>query len=327
MNRSTLPLLFAVTAAMTAATGALSGCQRSPAYKQDQNYYKSEGTSYYDNANKTGTKKVESMGQPKKRLIVFNFWNDTPVKSDGLGIFAADELRRGLFQSQRIIVPADVKTALATEDFINGDKVKVAQLIREGRRMGVSVLVIGRISKITFRQRGDDVGLFRQKQSLAAVDVELKLFDVAGGREILATGKSGESSSNSMVALEDTNLESPQYRAELTKLALREAVGKVIPDVLRSVEKMTWQGHIAKVSGAKIYVNAGKTSGLVGGDILKVLSPGDDIYDPATGAYLGRSQGQLKGTLEVLDFIGTDGAVTEVHTGGNFQEGDVVQLY
>ena len=43
----------------------------------------------------------------------------------------------------------------------------------------------------------------------------------------------------------------------------------------------------------------------VAGDILKVLTQGDDIYDPATGSYLGRTQGQLKGTLEVVDFLGT----------------------
>jgi hypothetical protein len=90
---------------------------------------------------------------------------------------------------------------------------------------------------------------------------------------------------------------------------------------------MGWQGHVAKVSGSKVYVNAGRTSGLVAGDILKVLTQGDDIYDPVTSAYLGRAPGQLKGTLEVVDFIGTDGAVSEVHTGGNFQEGDAVQLY
>ena len=63
------------------------------------------------------------------------------------------------------------------------------------------------------------------------------------------------------------------------------------------------------------------------GDILKVMTPGDDIYDPATGAFLGRTNGQLKGTVEVVDFLGTDGAVTEIHTGGNFQVQDLVQLY
>ena len=71
------------------------------------------------------------------------------------------------------------------------------------------------------------------------------------------------SSSNSMVALEDSNLESRQFRGELTKLALRQAVAGVVPEILRTVEKMAWEGHLAKVVGSKIYVNAGKASGLV----------------------------------------------------------------
>jgi hypothetical protein len=306
----------------------LVGCQRSAEYKHDQDYYKGDSQSYYnDGSGKTATQRVQDMGQPKKRVVVFDFWNDTPVKQTDLGAFAADELRRGLYLTQRVILPPDVKTELTTEDFVQGDKVRVAQLIREGRKLGVSVLVIGRVTRIVFRQRGDDVGLFRQKQSLAAVSVELKTFDVTGGREIMATAKSGEASSNGMVAFEGGNMESPAYRAELTKLALRSAMGGAVPEVIRSIEKLTWQGRVAKVAGAKVYVNAGKASGLVVGDILRVTTPGDDIYDPTTGAFLGRTQGQLKGTVEVVDFLGTDGAVTEVHTGGNFQEADLVQLY
>lgn len=308
---------------------SISSCQRSPSYKRDQDFYKPETTSYYNKAGgtKSPTQRIESMGQPKKRIMVLNFANITPVKQGELGQFAADELKRALFLSQRMIVPQDAKTEFATQDFLDGEKVRVAQLIREGRRLGVAVLVVGRIAKVVFRQRGDDVGLLRQKQSLAAVDVEIKLYDVNSGREMMAAGKSGESSSNTMVAFEGSNLESPEYRAELTKLALRNAVVPLVPDVIKSVEKMAWEGHIAKIVGNKVYVNAGKASGLVAGDILKVMSIGDDVYDPSSGAYLGRAQGQLKGTLEVVDFLGTDGAVADVHTGANFQEGDSVQLY
>jgi len=309
----------------------VGACQRSSGFKRDQGYYKSEPTSYYDKASGKGSKsvtqRVEMMGQPKKRVMVIDFWNDTPVRQADLGLFAADELRRGLHHSQRLIIPTDVRSALTTEDVIQGDKVKVAQLIREGRRLSVSVLVIGRVTKIIFRQSGDNVGLFRQKQSIAAVDVEIKLFDVAAGREILATGKSGEAMATSTITIESENVESPEYRAEMSKLAVRNTVRQLVPDVLKAVEKMTWEGHVAKIQNGKVYINAGKTSGLVAGDILKVMTQGDDVYDPTSGAYLGRSQGQLKGTLEVVDFIGPDAASTEIHTGGNFQEGDVVQLY
>ena len=299
-------------------------CARTPEFKKDQEF--SRDDSYYERG-RTASDRVESMGQPKKKVMVFAYWNDTPVRAPTLGAYGADELKRGLSVSQRLIVPKDLSTMLTTEDFVSGDKVKVAQLIREGRRLGVAVVLIGRITKIVFRQRGDEIGLFRQKQSLAATDVELKIFDVAAGREVAALGRSGEASANAAVAMEEENLESQDFRNEMARLAIRNAVTSLVPDVVRTIEKMVWQGKIAKITGTKIYVNSGKSSGLVAGDILKVLSAGDDVYDPSTGAYLGRAPGQLKGTLEVLDFIGTDGAVSEVHTGGNFQEGDVVQLY
>jgi hypothetical protein len=129
------------------------------------------------------------------------------------------------------------------------------------------------------------------------------------------------------VGFEAHNQQSPEFRSEMLMLAVRDAVGQVVPDVVRSVEKLSWEGRIAKIVGPKVYVTAGKASGLIAGDILKVLTAGEEIYDQVTGAYLGRTPGTLKGTLEVKDFLGQDGAVAEIHTGGNFQAGDTVQLY
>ena len=310
----------------------LAGCQRSAAFRQDQEYYR-EGSLYSPPAPaNSATKRFESMGQPRKKVVILDFWNDTPIQQPTLGSFAADELRRDLFVTQRMILPTDLRTDLSTRDFVasdrgSGDQVRVAQLIREGRRLGVAVIGIGRIGKVVFRQRGDEVGILRQTQSLAAADVEIKLFDVAAGREILSLGKSGQSASNALVSVEGENQQSSQYRFELTQLAIRDAVAQMVPEVLRSVEKLAWQGRVAKVAGGKFYINSGRGAGLIQGDILKVMTSGEEIYDPATGTYLGRAPGQLKGTVEVVDFLGPDGAVAVLHTGGNFQEGDTVQLY
>jgi hypothetical protein len=271
------------------------------------------------------------LGQPKKRVLVLDFWNATPVSSGELGFFAADELRRGLYLSQKVMLETDLvggaQSDLKTEHFIDGEHVRVAQLIREGRRLGIAVLVIGRVTRIVFRQKGDEVGLFRQRQSLAAVEVEIKVFDVQGGREIVASSQTGEVSASAMSVFENGSLESASYRSDLTRYAIRQAVAKLVPDVVHSADKLAWQGRIAKQMGPKIFINAGRSSGLIAGDILRVLTPGEEVYDPQSGAFLGKSQGQLKGTLAVVDFVGTDAAVAEVHTGGNFKEGDLVQLY
>ena len=79
--------------------------------------------------------------------------------------------------------------------------------------------------------------------------------------------------------------------------------------------------------GSKVYINAGRQSGLNVGDILKVMTEGQEIFDPESGALLGVSKGQVKGTLEVIDYFGADGAVTILHSGGSVTEGDFVQLY
>ena len=193
--------------------------------------------------------------------------------------------------------------------------------------MGVAVLVVGRIARIVFRQRGDDIGLLRQKQSISAVELEIKAFEVSSGRELIAIGRTGQASTNAMAAIEVDKLSSPKYRAELVKLSIREAGRMLTTDLAKAAEKLTWEGKIARIIGNKVYLNSGHESGLVGGDILKVLTPGEDIHDPESGAFLGKTEGQLKGTLEVMDFIGPDGAVSQMHTGGGFQEGDIVRLY
>jgi hypothetical protein len=260
--------------------------------------------------------------------VILDFWNDTPAKQSNYGGYVADEVKRGLAITQKVILmPQEIRSGMATEDFIQGDKVRVAQLLREGRRLGVAVVVIGKITKVIFRQKGDEVGLLRQKKSTAIVEVEAKLFDVQGGREIMAVSRGGEATSSNMIAIDDSGIESSPFRVELVQTALRTATGDLVMDVLRSLEKINWQGRIAKTMGPKIYISAGRASGIIAGDILKVTNPGEDIYDPMTNAFLGRSQGKLKGTLEVVDFLGPDGAVAEIHTGGNFKEGDLVELY
>lgn len=313
---------------------ALSGCIRSShSIRNDEASQKpTSEPSYYrgqseGGASGPGAERVAAAVQPKKKVAVFTFWNDTPVKQDELGEYAASELRRGLFMSKRILLADSSKTKFQTEDYIQGAQVKVAQLIREGRKQGLTTLIIGRITQVAFRQNGDEVGLLRKKNSLVGVTLEAKVFDVHGGRELLTLTKSGENSTNTLLAFQGRDIESPEFRSELTHFAVQDAVAGLIPEVIRVIDKTAWQGRIAKVLGSKIYLNAGRAAGLISGDILKVVSRGEEVYDPGSGAYLGISQGLVKGTLAIMDFIGPDGAVSEVHTGGGFVEGDLVQLY
>ncbi len=303
----------------------LTSCSRSSSYKQEQDYYRQD--TEYSNRQGIATAKVERLGQPKRKIFILPFMNDTPLSGDSLGIFASDELLREVKNLGKSIVPDDLRTASQSKDFYSGNKIRLSPLIREGRKLGVGLIVIGKIKKVTYRKKGDSVGLLRQKRSIAAVDMEMRLFDCSEGKEVFLDEKSADSSSSQLNIFGGEEEETKSARIELVQQAIRNASRIFSQDLSRALDKINWIGRIAKISGSRIFVNAGRASGLNIGDILKVLTPGEDVYDPVTGAYMGKSSGQPKGTLEVADYFGIDGAVTVVHSGGGFVENDIVQLY
>ena len=307
----------------------ISACARSLGYKRDQDPYEETGNGYYSDSAPKGSASdhLEKLKQPKKKVLVMSFWNDTPVGDQTLGDFAAEEMRRELLLSHRALLPDEKLVTAVTRDFVDGDRVQTTQLVREGRRVGVTTVVVGRISKIVFRQDREEVGILRESQSAVAVDVEIKLFDVATGREVHSAKKSGASINTARILFDTDSASNKEARAEIAKSAIHEAIMRLMPETMVAMDKMDWQGRIAKILGNKVYINSGKASGILSGDILRVMSPGEEIVDPVTKSYLGRSEGLLKGTLEVSEFIGDDSAMTMIHTGGNFQEGDVVRLY
>ena len=69
-----------------------------------------------------------------------------------------------------------------------------------------------RPQKLRFRQFWQwDIECFGAEE--AAVDVEIKVFDVQGGRELSATSKSGESSSSANIVFDASNSESVDFTA------------------------------------------------------------------------------------------------------------------
>jgi hypothetical protein len=90
------------------------------------------------------------------------------------------------------------------------------------------------------------------------------------------------------------------------------------------MERMPWSGRIAKVSGDKIYINAGTDVGLTEGLKLAAFNVGEPIIDPATGLTLGYDE-NLLGSLLITQ-VKEEYAVAIPQTGQGFKEKDVVRL-
>lgn len=157
--------------------------------------------------------------------------------------------------------------------------------------------------------------------------IEIRLFDINSNKEIMVENFDGYADDSSYQFYLSDPKERLQYRQELLRYSAKVAIRKSVPKILAIGSKLDWVGRVARIIGSKIYINAGRNSGIQIGDVLKVLTQGSEIYDPETGALIGVSEGEVKGTLEIIDYFGADGSLATLHSGGSVAEGDYVQLY
>jgi hypothetical protein len=191
--------------------------------------------------------------------------------------------------------------------------------------MGVAAVIEGKILDVRARSAGDAVGFIRRSKALVETQTRLRAFAGKNGKEILNQIRSASEEASSTHYMEDGGRASED--PELVKQSVRKAFMNGMPELVRAIEKLNWEGRVAMISGEKIYVNAGRLSGIQIGDVLKITEDGEDVYDPETGKFIGTAPGRMKGTVEVVSYFGKDGAISLIHSGSGFKENDRVELY
>lgn len=264
----------------------------------------------------------------KKKVALLYFFNESPYGGEDLGITATEELRRELSRTgQFIIDPLGKKLFGNSKEIYAGGGVKLIQLARKAKVSGLNFVIFGRIVEARVREKTDEIGVVKETKSYTESKVEVRIFDVNSNKEIYTDTIRGSADDSNYRFFTTSREDKLTYRRGLLRYAVKVAVRKSIPKILRISEKLDWVGRVARIIGNKIYINAGRGSGLNVSDILKVITEGQEIYDPETGALIGVSKGEVKGTLEVIDYFGPDGAIAILHSGGSVHEGDFVQLY
>ncbi len=263
-----------------------------------------------------------------KKVALLTFYNESPLGGEDLGITATEEFRRELSKSKDFLVDPEGESIFgSSKEIYAGGGVKLAQLARKAKMSGVNIVIFGRIKEARIRQKSDEIGFVRKIKSLSESYVEIKVYDVLANKELFSETVDGNTSDDNLRFYQQDSEESLSYRQDLLRYSVKVAIRKFVPRVIKLGNRLDWMGRVAKILGTRIFLNAGRTSGLNIGDILKVVTEGQEIYDPESGAVLGMSPGEVKGTLEVVDYYGQDGAICILHSGGSVTEGDFVQLY
>lgn len=102
--------------------------------------------------------------------------------------------------------------------------------------------------------------------------------------------------------------------------ALSATVRNLAEQVRDVVRLVPWYGKVVTVEGERVYINAGKESGLVLGRTLNVYRGGKVMEK------LGFAPGQRTGILEITGYVGTDSAFGIVKQGAKAQAGDLVGI-
>ncbi|RLB68761.1 MAG: hypothetical protein DRH04_06445 [Deltaproteobacteria bacterium] len=165
------------------------------------------------------------------------------------------------------------------------------KLAKLGREMGAHAVVLEKVNFLTPPQPGGE----------GNYQLNLEAIDVSSGYPIKTYTIQGNS-----------------YQAT-------PPVDQVIADLTGNLKMIDWYSRLVKVDKGRIFVNAGRLSGLQIGQKLRVYAKGSDVVDPATKMSLGKAQGVLKGIVKVADFFGMDGAICEVVSGKGFAAADMVK--
>lgn len=266
---------------------------------------------------------------PRHRVLVLPFLDERLDRTQTTTDAARQGVVRELLKTRQFVVvsledfPQDPKKFL-TED----NEYDLTQVARIASSMGVAAVIEGKVMNIKAKRVGDSVGLFRELKAQVSSQVRVRIYAGKNGKEILNEVRSAETETSSThLAQEGDISRTLTDDPELVRAAVRKAFAGSVPNILRSMEKLSWEGRVAMVSGERVFINAGRLSGLQVGDILKITDEGEDVYDPETGRFLGTAPGRLKGTVEVVSYFGKDGAIAVIHSGSGFQENDRVELY
>jgi len=247
----------------------------------------------------------------KRRVIVMPIEDHTNYKEEQMGELATKRLISRL-ENTGAIICVDPNTITAKGQFT--DPTTMKQL---NELYGIHVVIKGTLSDIytsTSKIEGKD----EKETSFAMSKITLHIYNaetgsilkqLLGRNPISLTREKGDMSSE---------------KAKIKAIDL--AIEIIAEDLLRTILSIDWHARIASIDGEKVYINAGRLSGLEKGGILSVYAPGEQIIDSKTQTPLGRVKGNYKGDLEVFELFGVDACWAKIKKGGNFSPSDFVYL-
>lgn len=262
----------------------------------------------------TGQSSVSSV-ELKRKLIIGPFEKGEP--NENWGEMVAEGLRDSLESraegilclDDRVFVDYLIRRGLGSIPLDDPMALRIANTV-----FGVHALLDGTLSG-PYVSASAGKGGDGEETALAIVRVQAKLVEAATGRVIKAFEKR-----NPIFATEQRG----KFSRERAKLkAIELAIDELAGDILHRINQMEWYARIVKIDGSKVYLNAGRLTGLRVGDLMDVYGVEGGKTEQMVGISVDPFEGQRKGQLRVSQLFGADAAMANITKGGNFALRDV----
>jgi hypothetical protein len=247
----------------------------------------------------------------KRRVVVLPLEDQTNFKSEHLGGLATQRLISKL-ESTNTVICVDPATIALTGSLADPNNMKPLN-----RLYGVHAVISGTLSDVyTSTAKVESMGA--TETSFALSRISLSIFNTDTGtllRQLIGR--------NPVFLSREKGEMSPE-KAKVRAIDI--AIELIAEDALRAILSLDWHARIASIEQQKIYLTAGRLSGLEKGDVLDVYTQGESIIDSATKAPLGTTKGELRGQVEVVELFGVDAASATAKSGSGFTPTDFVYL-
>lgn len=247
----------------------------------------------------------------KRRVVVLPVTDQTNYKDEQLGELATKRLISRLENSGTIICvdpnSLNMKGNLTVKQNLNA----------LNETYGIQAVLKGSLADV-FTSTSKIEGKDERETSFAVSKIILDLYNtdtgivmkqLAGRNPVFLSREKGDLSSE---------------KAKLRAVDL--SIEIIADDLLKAILSLDWHARIASIEKEKIYISAGRLSGLEKGGIIEVYSPGEEVIDPRTKMPLGKTKGSYKGELEVVELFGVDASWAKIRKGTSFSATDLVYL-
>jgi hypothetical protein len=260
----------------------------------------------------------------KKKVLVLPFLNRAQFGGDALPKLLHNDIQATLSHFPDLAVVAAQDLPGAEQFTTDYGEYQIKTIYEKARANGIGALVMGSIDEIAVVDEGDEIGILRSRYRTITATIKFQLMDVRSERPLFTKVAQADVTDQTTQLFEGRDPASVD--AARAHSAVKKAADIALAEFPQYTKRINWNGRIAKVDVHRYYINAGETSGVLKGQLLKVFGEGEPVVDQETGDTIGFTPGRFKGTLRIVDFFAPDGAVAILHTGAGFREKDRVEV-